>query len=272
MVSPKMFSVCKIMNLNPNMIEFMSSSLFVYELKSKRMATIHLTFEHGEPRTLELIGCTEGPATFRELLEALNSRMDNVGDKVAMICKEKLPGAKKVGELGTAHLTESFDSATLREIAKTFTTIVDNCFSEGTADLSGSMLGDRIKAYQKGHYTKANVWDEAAALQIYRGGELLDPGVNYFVLMLDQLGLPTSYSCEGHPGGFYVTFSAPYEEALAISKVGYFTIEIMGKDYWAMRQTHRPDDANKTDGMRWAAAAWEEKLGPLDFSKVQIST
>jgi hypothetical protein len=143
----------------------------------------------------------------------------------------------------------------------------------------------RTKA-AKGHYTTPNVWDEAAALALWRtdplSGELvrLDSGVNYFVLMLNQLGLPTFFSCEGHPCGFYITFEGPYEAALAISQVGYFSIEIEKReDYWSMRQHLRRDidpetgrklskreaDESSVDGFRWAAKAWEEKLGPLDF-------
>lgn len=79
---------------------------------------------------------------------------------------------------------------------------------------------------RKGQHTKRNVWDDAAELEIWRGGEKLDPGVNYFVLMLDQMELPTAYSCEGHPGGFYVTFSGSYEQALAIKQAGFFAVEI----------------------------------------------
>jgi hypothetical protein len=123
---------------------------------------------------------------------------------------------------------------------------------------------------RKGIYTKKNVWDEAAAIKIYRGGELLDPGVNYFVLMLDQLGLPTHYSCEGHPDGFYVTFNASYEQALQLKRAGYFSIEIEGEDYWSMRQHFRHKDAprEKVDGMRWAAAAWDKAFGPLRFEDI----
>lgn len=121
---------------------------------------------------------------------------------------------------------------------------------------------------ERGRYTRRNAWDEAYDLKIYRGGEKLDPGVNFFVLMLDQLGLPTHYSCEGHPTGFYVTFNASYNEALTIKRVGYFSVEIEEKNYWSMR-TDFPG-GHKTDALRWAANAWEEKLGRLDFSNIEL--
>jgi len=129
-------------------------------------------------------------------------------------------------------------------------------------------------AAKRGIHTKPNAWDQAAALQVFRGGEKLDPGANYFVLMFDQMGLPTRFSCEGHPDGFYVTFFAPYAKALAINRVGYFSVEIERNEaanYWSIRQ-HMTDKNERqfVDGFRWAAAAWEKAFGPLDFSSVRL--
>lgn len=127
---------------------------------------------------------------------------------------------------------------------------------------------------RKGLHTKKNVWDDAATLEIYRGGEKLDPGVNYFVLMLDQMGLATHFSCEGHPNGFYIAFSASYGEALVISNVGYFTVEIEREDYWMLRNltNYTGSPREKIDAMRFASNAWESKFGPLDFDKITVST
>lgn len=126
---------------------------------------------------------------------------------------------------------------------------------------------------RKGIHTKKNVWDHASSLDVYRGDEKIDSGVNYFVLMLDQMGLPTHFSCEGHPNGFYVTFNASYEQALIIKNAGYFTVEIEGDDYWSIRNSinFKETPREKVDGMRWAAQAWEERFGPLDFEKVTLS-
>lgn len=157
----------------------------------------------------------------------------------------------------------------------------------------GQCLGAPRRAkIAKGLHTTPNVWDEAAALSVWRvdpiSGESvkLDPGVNYFVLMLEQLGLQTSFSCEGHPGGFYITFRGPYEAALAISQAGYFSVEIEEhKNYWSMRKHLRYETDAETgrklskqeaykwtvDGFRWAAEAWEAKFGPLDFEAVVLA-
>jgi hypothetical protein len=125
----------------------------------------------------------------------------------------------------------------------------------------------------RGHYTKRNVWDDAADLEVIRGGERIDPGVNYFVLMLDQMGLQTHFSCEGHPDEFYVAFTASYEQALRVTSAGYFTVEIEGSNYWSMRWRQKGDgnpETSRVDALRWAAEAWQGILGPLDFEAVQL--
>ncbi len=123
----------------------------------------------------------------------------------------------------------------------------------------------------KGYHTKKNVWDQAAELEVYRGGEKLDPGVNYFVLMFDQMEMPTHFSCEGHPDGFYITFNGSYEGAYAIKTAGYFSVEIEGEQYWSIRQHVNHSPRQKVDALRWAADAWERAFGPLDFSQVELS-
>lgn len=140
----------------------------------------------------------------------------------------------------------------------------------------GVMIG------KKGRHTSPNVWDKAGKLRLFRyeSGELctLDPGVNYFVAMLNQLGCPTSYSCEGHPNGFYVTFEAPHRLARKISKAGFFSVQIENnrENYWSLRCSDIGDEhggpltlKSYADRQRWAAKSWEEQLGPLDFKKIE---
>lgn len=130
------------------------------------------------------------------------------------------------------------------------------------------MAGSRKTS--RGRYTRRSVWDDAADLKVYRGGEKLDPGANYFVLMLDQLGLPTHYSCEGHPGGFYIMFDAPYEKVLELKAAGYFTVEVEGENRWSIRMHIDHSPAQHVDALRWAADAWQGRFGLLDFDSVQL--
>ena len=117
--------------------------------------------------------------------------------------------------------------------------------------------------------SQAYPWDRAKELVLLRScpcgvyNEELDRGVNYFVLMLEQLRAHTHYSCEGHPNGFYVLFAAPLKLALKIRACGFFSVELEGKNLWSLRTRQFQDETERTQFLRMAASQWETKLGPL---------
>lgn len=87
----------------------------------------------------------------------------------------------------------------------------------------------------------------------------LENGVKFFVLTLEErFGVTTNYSCEGHPNGFYVAFTATYEEACRIKSAGFFSVEIeKGALDWSMRLGPQLDEADKAKTLTWAAQAWQ---------------
>jgi hypothetical protein len=123
-----------------------------------------------------------------------------------------------------------------------------------------------------------NTWDLARKEKLFRheGGNgklmLLEPGVNFFVLMLEQLGCKTFFSCEGHPEGFYVVFESDYSTAYRVAACGYFTVEIVeshSPHRWAMRlaghslfDVHH-NERHKRRVLRSVAANWEHEFGKL---------
>lgn len=120
--------------------------------------------------------------------------------------------------------------------------------------------------------TKTRIWDVARKITLGRVSpcglynEPLEKGVNYFVLMLEQLGAVTHYSCEGHPhspNNFYIVFAAPLSVAQKIVECGYFTVELEGKGIWSLRTRNITSDIDRRNFLRAAADAWERKLGPL---------
>ena len=113
----------------------------------------------------------------------------------------------------------------------------------------------------KGKHTKPNIWDQFRNPPLIRGGAVLDPGVNFFVRSLEMMGMRTHFSCEGHPNGFYITFSARYSKALRIREAGYFSIEIERQNYWSMRINTDDNERGHVDGLRWAAEAWAKRFG-----------
>jgi hypothetical protein len=83
-------------------------------------------------------------------------------------------------------------------------------------------------------------WDAARKFKLWRisplsgKAELMEPGVNFFILALESLGLTTFFSCEGHPTGFYVSFNGNTETADRIQKCGWFRVE-RHNEKWVIR-------------------------------------
>ena len=136
-----------------------------------------------------------------------------------------------------------------------------------------------VKNSKKTTRTKLiKTWREAAKLKLYRQSplpfdhkpELIDSGVNFFVLKLEELGALTCFSCEGHPNGFYIMFKAPQTLALDIYSCGFFTVELAGKNYWRL-SIHRPevDEHTRRKILNWAAQSWAKRFGPIVMSKEQ---
>lgn len=116
------------------------------------------------------------------------------------------------------------------------------------------------------------VWDRASQMQLWRCDPfgtypgLIDSGVNYFVLMLEQLGAKTEFSCSGHPdrpNQFYIIFKAPLKLVKKIRDCGFFTVELEDCDRWSLRTRNIKDDLDRKTFLRLAANNWERHLGPL---------
>lgn len=111
-------------------------------------------------------------------------------------------------------------------------------------------------------------WDAARKLSVVRHdyraeGEVIDKGVNFFVLTLEAMGAVPRYSCEGHPNGFYVMFEGPYELALKIDRAGFFSTEICSNrstPSWVIRRGHTTSIRERNQSLRWAAGAWKRKI------------
>jgi hypothetical protein len=97
--------------------------------------------------------------------------------------------------------------------------------------------------------------------------------VKFFVLMLEQLGCTTTFSCEGHPGGFYITFVGLEQVARAIVACGYFNVEVerapdtyrlslQGNELAGVRNGIPWTNTDRERCLRGAADAWVAKFGP----------
>jgi hypothetical protein len=112
-------------------------------------------------------------------------------------------------------------------------------------------------------------WLSAARRKLHRRSpcglydEIIDAGVNFFVVALEKLGATTMYSCEGHPSGFYIMFEAPMCVAVKIRKAGYFTVELEGLNLWSIRLPHVDMEYDRRIILNGAARSWTRHFGPF---------
>lgn len=128
-----------------------------------------------------------------------------------------------------------------------------------------------------------NPWDRAKRLTVVRGNdtyppEPLEDGVNFFVLMLEQIGCETRFSCEGHPAGFYVVFRGGIDTAREVVRCGFLGVEVMpeedayrlslrGNEAGIRENFGEPwSDAHRVRCLRHAAAAWVGAFGELQVT------
>jgi hypothetical protein len=115
-------------------------------------------------------------------------------------------------------------------------------------------------------------WDAATEIPIWRRcpfphlSGLLDPGVVYFVLQLERMGARTTFSCEGHPGGFYIVFRARETLARTIASSVAFRVEIDTNPGWRLSLQSDPQtEAHRRSALRTAATLWQRRFGALDL-------
>lgn len=122
-----------------------------------------------------------------------------------------------------------------------------------------------------------NPWDACMTWDVARGNRSeppsqLEPGVKFFVVMLEQMGCSTTYSCQGHPDGFYIAFTAPEPVAREIAGCGYFTVEVertpgayllnlQGNELAGVRKGIPWTNDDRERCLRGAAEAWVKAFG-----------
>lgn len=121
-----------------------------------------------------------------------------------------------------------------------------------------------------------HVWDQACKLNLVRGYEndqinyppsVLELGVNFFILALEELGAKTHFSCEGHPTGFYIAFEAPYPLVVEIAQLTNMGVEVWRENVWTLRNLYdenarsRYTDHDRKEKLRQAANSWMNYFG-----------
>lgn len=90
--------------------------------------------------------------------------------------------------------------------------------------------------------------------------------------MLEKLGALTMFSCEGHPEGFYIMFTAPLEVAHEVFRAGYFGVELAGGlvemrgekwPRWCIRLNTARTEEDRVRILNWAAMSWLRDFGEI---------
>lgn len=124
---------------------------------------------------------------------------------------------------------------------------------------------------------KLTPWRAAMNVPVVRGNsgyepKDLEPGVKFFILMLEELGCTTQYSCEGHPEGFYIMFTGPYYIAKAVAQLGI--LEVASNLEWKPSQDNyvvrlpwfvsKPrSNRRRNELLNEVARRWVKEFGPL---------
>ena len=124
-----------------------------------------------------------------------------------------------------------------------------------------------------------NPFAAAASLKVYREANYyplddIDDDVKFFVLALEAAGIPTEFSCGGHPDGWYVTTdSGDLEVGKRLVNLGFFTVELSkstggsgpGKYVWVLRW-HQVGIGKKAE-LTMAAKSWVQDGFKPDWKK-----
>lgn len=124
-------------------------------------------------------------------------------------------------------------------------------------------------------------WEKAKKLTLIRSSpcgiysqEILDKGVNYFILALEKLGCKTHYSCEGHfsknkyTPELYIVFDSPRSIILCIRQMvlGICKLEKESDTEWSLRIAF--DNAkDKKEKLTYLADQWNKILGPIKYKE-----
>lgn len=103
----------------------------------------------------------------------------------------------------------------------------------------------------------------------------IESGMNFFILMIEQLGGRTMFSCEGHKNGSqpYLAFYGPLSLATAIAQTDSFVVEVQNQiNYFALRPyLWISKKETMSQFLRRAARAWGKMFGSPDLTKLAVN-
>ena len=166
---------------------------------------------------------------------------------------------------------------------------MDNCnlfiYRTDSNDFWYIFYSQRVVIMPKQKTIIIDSWTDAKKLKLFRSSpchlynEILDNGVNYFILTLEKLGCKTLYSCEGHfhkkhyAPQFYISFYASTRIIKQLKK-HLFDIAYIEKEYnrycnneYSIRIDFK-NYKDKTQKLTQLANNWNKIFGSITYENI----
>jgi len=144
------------------------------------------------------------------------------------------------------------------------------------------------------HFGSMSDWDKARKLKLTRYSpernpkfcvsESIDPEINYFILMIEQLGGKPVWSCSGHnevDSEFYIVFEYSGEQGMELARQLSILMDVEvidKKDQYRLAHKYNMDcdddgldfEMVRNKSLKELGELWERFFGSLDFDEVVL--
>lgn len=91
-----MFTIAKIIDADLTRRTFLTTNLFVFDERSKRLTVIMVLLDRKQILGASLLGCGPGPKSFEDILREIVRGMEQAPDNTRLIYKEHIPDINDV--------------------------------------------------------------------------------------------------------------------------------------------------------------------------------
>lgn len=124
-----MFSIAKLLNGNPEHQRFLTTTVFVFDERTKILALIQIAVIDKELLGIDLGGCNKGPETFQQLIEEIKKMFKVAGEGTRLIYKENVRKIEDVDDFSVDHLWPYLDRTSVMGTHEDIAEILRKCFS-----------------------------------------------------------------------------------------------------------------------------------------------
>jgi len=124
-----MFSIAKLLDGNPEHHRFLTTTVFVFDERTKILAVIQIAVIDKELLGSALAGCSLGPETFAEVIREVRKILPHAKEGTRLIYKEHLRDLKDVEDFAIEHLWPYLDKAAVMGTHEDIAETLRDCLS-----------------------------------------------------------------------------------------------------------------------------------------------